>query len=111
MKKVIAKTIKITNNQNLLVWSLLGVLVFLIVSYLFFINNAVMNISMHESNKEAIIVMESELSSLEHKYIELSGKIDMKLARELGFSDARVESFVTRKNSSITLARLSLDEI
>lgn len=112
MNRIISKTKELNEHQGLLVWMLFSVLVFLVFLYLFFINNAVMNISAHENNKEEIIALESELSGLELSYIELSGNLDMLLAKELGFSDiGKNSSFVIRKSSSVTLARKALDEI
>src|SRR3990167_2912775 len=61
-----------------------------------------MTLLAHETENIAknIDILEGELSELEHSYIALSEKIDMKLAYEMGFrEDLRESVHIFRSNS------------
>ncbi len=68
-------------------WGFCGVIILLIVSYLYLINSSVFNIMERREAEEKIGTLGTEVALLESKYIELSSDIDMDLAQQLGFRE------------------------
>ncbi len=93
------KTLKINtkNIEQKLVWGVFGLLVFSAISYVYFVNQTILNIVARENLEADIVVMNSEISELEFEYIAQKNKITLNYAYSLGYEDADNVKFASRK--------------
>ncbi|MEI6190836.1 MAG: hypothetical protein WCP24_00525 [bacterium] len=91
---------RINNSEPLKVWiwSLLGVFVFCLFSYVYLVRGAIVNIVARQTMETNLAVLSSKVSDLETQYIKAKNNVTPELAQSLGFiavSDAN-QKFVTR---------------
>jgi hypothetical protein len=56
-------------------------------SYIYLINDSVINTVAREQNNKAIALISAEIGTMENSYISLRSDINIDLARSLGFDD------------------------
>lgn len=70
---------------------------FLSICYLFLLGDMVWNIVARKNLESHVVALNTEVGSLELEYLALSSKVDLNLAHSLGFNEASVKKFATRK--------------
>lgn len=88
-----------------LFWLFLGAAVLLSFAYLYFVNQAVLNIVSRQASEKAMSALTRELSALESRYVVLQGELTQERAAEFGLVPAQGATFV---DSRTTLRALSL---
>ena len=107
----IRKDKRINNSEPLKVWiwSLLGVFVFCLFSYVYLVRGAIVNIVARQNMETNLAVLSSKVSDLETQYIKAKNDVTPELAQSLGFiavSDAN-QKFVTRNTKASGLSVLT----
>ncbi len=67
--------------------------------YMYFINQTIHNVASRGVFEQELSERTSRIGELEFTYIAQSNKIDLALARDLGFEEANPSAFVSRKQS------------
>jgi len=93
------KTLKINtkNIEQKLIWGVFGLLLFFSISYVYFINQTILNIVARENLEGDIVALNSEISEMEFEYIAQKNKITLSYAYSVGFKDANNVKFASRK--------------
>lgn len=92
-------------NKKQVFWCLVFILALFVASYIYFITQTTLNIVAYKSAEQKIIDINSEISGSEFKYISLKNKINLSLARSLGYIEASNVKFI---NPDATGQALSL---
>jgi len=79
-------------------WIFISVIVVLLGLYGYFVSKPIINVIIREEIEQDLAKAGAHISSLEYDYIEKKNNINLELAYELGFQDARSKIFVTRKS-------------
>lgn len=96
IKKV--KTMAFQNIQPI-VWSLMASVVFLLVFYIYAINQTVRNVAERQTIESELSHLSANIGESEFKYISLKNKIDLELAHSMGFEAVSDTKYVSRKSS------------
>ncbi len=103
--------VDIVNNNNLnerLLHFLLVAFGILALCYVVILGSVVINVVERKTIEAEARNLANEVGDLELQYLALSGKVDLNLARSLGFSEVRKE-FATRKSlGSLNIANNEL---
>lgn len=91
------KVTKIIQNQKILFWSLLLVLMVFVFTYFYLINQTIVNTAERSHAQRAFSALSEEASSLEFQYINLKSGIDMEKAKSFGFNSAE-PYFISRRS-------------
>lgn len=87
-------------KEKIAVW-LLGILIVSsFVLYMFFVNQAVLNVVAREEIENDLAGLNAKVSELEFEYISLKNSITIKYALDRGFEEARDVAFVERDSGS-----------
>lgn len=86
------------HKEKLIVWALFCIIVFSLVSYMFFINMAVLNTVTLEETENSFATRNAEVSELEFSYISLKNSITLQYAYEKGFVEAKEVHFASRQS-------------
>lgn len=100
------KVMKYIRNAQMFWISIAGI-VFAMLTYVIFVNSAVIQTAEREKLQDKIIALKSDISDLENKIITSERKIDINLAYNSGFEEAEDIVFINR--DSVT--QLSLNEL
>lgn len=85
----VTKTLNTIDRLSVtLFWSLLSILIVLVGSYGYVVNQTVWNAFNKDKSEEEIVALNSELGDLEFQYMSLSNNISIEKAYELGFQNA-----------------------
>lgn len=71
--------------------------VVLICSYLYYVNDAVRNVVLREQAEKEITEISSNLGELELAYRNVEGKVTLEYARTAGFVEVETPIFASRK--------------
>ena len=105
MKK---NTAQIHIFEKRIVISLLTLIALLVGMYIFFVSSSIVNALVREEIEQKITATYSHMSDLESKYLAQQNTITLQLAYELGFSDIKNKTFVTR--TSLVGKELTLNQ-
>ncbi len=106
MNKVIATTSKLNNiNKKKILISLVFAITFLSCSYIYLIIQTTINITTYQNMEEEIVNLDSHLGNLEFEYMSLKKTINLKMAQNLGYTEASNINYIDK---SITKGKLSL---
>jgi cell division protein FtsB len=95
---------KINENQILMVRVLLAVVLVLIFSYLYFVNNTAFSAAAYERTSDQIAETKSEIGELELVYIEKTRKINKEMAADFGLVETQeVNAKFARRNTATKL--------
>jgi hypothetical protein len=85
--KVIQNQIdRIEYREKSIFWIFFSVFIFLLVSYGFMVNKTIVNAVSKQQTEKNIIVLNSEVNSIESKYLDLKNDITIDLALSKGFT-------------------------
>ena len=84
------------SKEKMLLASLVGGLIFVLLLYGYFIDQAVSNIALRKEVEREVAMLNTELGSLESTYASLQSRINNNTAEELGFIDSGEVLFVAR---------------
>lgn len=102
------KTLNLINiNSKILFFILIGMIVMLSVSYMFFVSSTVRNVVVRKSLIEQVASLNSTLATLESEYVSSSSLVDMDLAVSLGFREVRNPTFISKKQAVSLSSSLS----
>lgn len=106
INRIKSNNLIINNNdiKNRFISNILYGGAFLCLCYVFLLGNTVWNIIERKKIESDILAIRTEVNTLELKHLELSSKIDINLAHDLGFSETKNKKFATRKSSLGSLA-------
>ena len=93
MKK---KAVHIHIFEKRILVSLIVLIAFLAGMYGFLLSSSVVNVLIREETEQKIMVMYSNMSDIESKYLTQKNHITLSLAYKLGFTDIQNKTFVTR---------------
>ena len=107
----IKKDKRINNNEPLKVWiwSLLGIFVLCLFSYVYLVRGAIVNIVSRQNMETKLVVLDSQVSDLETQYMKAKNNVTPELAQSLGFvaiADSN-QKFVTRETKISGLSVLT----
>ncbi|MFW5853098.1 MAG: hypothetical protein ACOCU8_00475 [Patescibacteria group bacterium] len=101
---------KILKWQKRLFWSVVFVLLVFLGLYLFLLNQSIAYVVDRDQGQLDIARLETEVSVLTERFINLSEQIDMDLAKSLGFENAKDRIiFAERQTSPIAVVSLTTD--
>jgi len=93
------KTLKLNiNNEQMAIFSLMGIVVSLLFAYAYFINASVLYVVERKTAEKESVVVLSRISDMETEYFRISEGISISLAHSLGFQEAEKISFADRKS-------------
>jgi hypothetical protein len=98
MKRKI-RWVSVPSNPSIeknLILSFLVLVIFLAITYGYFVKQTILNVVTREEVEEEMIDLGSAVSQLEVRYIELKNRIDLDFAYSLGYKDASEIKFVSR---------------
>ena len=67
------------------IWSLLGVFVFCLFSYVYLVRGAIVNIVARQAMETNLSALDSRVADLEAQYIKAKNNVTPELAKSLGF--------------------------
>jgi hypothetical protein len=76
---------RIEYREKSIFWIFFSVFIFLLVSYGFMVNKTIVNAVSKQKTEKDIIVLNSEVNSIESKYLDLKNNITIDLALSKGF--------------------------
>ena len=85
------------NLQKRILYVMFWILSILALAYVLFLGNVVWNIVERKSFEKETLTLRSEVLNLEMEYLAISQKVDLNLAKSLGFKEVVKTQFVTRK--------------
>ena len=97
-QKVIAIALQ-KNSSYVLAVFIFGCL----ISYIFFANMAVHTVTRLENTKEDMQSLAIEVSELEGERLTLDNKVNVEMARVLGFVEVQSPTFIVAKNTTLSL--------
>jgi len=109
--KMHGTNVNIMNNDNIkkrvlnIMLLFLGVLAF---CYIFLLGNIVSNIVERRTFEANARTLSNEVMGLELQYLSMSNKIDLTLAKSMGFQEVKAKFAVRRTLGSIKLAKNEL---
>lgn len=78
---------QINNVEQKLFWMLLATVAFLAVSYVYLINNTILNVVARKEAYETINNLDAEIAVLEGKYVAMTNSLTLEKAHSLGLVD------------------------
>ncbi len=96
---------KIEYREKSIFWIFFSVFIFLLVSYGFMVNNTIVNAVAKQKTEKDIVVLNSEVNSIESKYLVLKNNITVDLALSKGFA---VNDNVKYVINSVSESKVSL---
>ena len=101
------RALKIHNLEKKIIISLMFLLVFQALGYVYLINSSIFNVVARKEQEEMIAVTETEITALVSNYLALSENINLDLAYSLGFKDAPKETlFAVIPQSAVAFSSL-----
>lgn len=88
---------KIEKLSRGIFWAMLGIVLLLVVSYMYLVNKTIWNVANREKIHNEIVAYSSKLGEIEFEYIKSKGSITLNSARQLGFTEPEQVSFVTKE--------------
>lgn len=106
------RNVNIVNNNNLqrrILNVILTAFGFLAVCYVVFLGIMVSNVLERKNLESNARILSNEVGEMEVKYLFVSNKIDLNLAKSVGFLEIKEKQFATRKSlGSIKVAKNEL---
>lgn len=90
----------ILKNEKIVFWSLAICVVFTAGFYIYFMNNAILNVVRRSAAEENISALEREAAQLESEYLASSNEITVELAYSLGYKEAN-PTYIAKRSVSI----------
>ena len=87
------------DNRTRVFWFLILVLVFLTFTHVYVVSSTTKNVARRQMLEKEVLNMTVQQSSLEFAYIQLKNEINIELAQEIGFKEAKNPTFVSRATS------------
>lgn len=78
-------------------WIFISIIIVLFGLYGYFVSKSIINVIIREETEQDLARAGAHISSLEYDYIKQKNTINLELAYEMGFRDAKSKKFVTRK--------------
>jgi hypothetical protein len=94
------------NREKTVFWALFGVLVVLLLCYMYFVKTTINNVVMRQNLESEATTLSLDIGNQEFEYITKRNTITLALAYSLGFKDTNEKSYVSR-NPSTEVAYLS----
>ena len=88
------------NREKTIFWTLFGVLLLSVGFYMYFINTTVHNIVIRQDLENEASKLTLTIGSEEFQYITLRNGVTLSLAYSLGFKDASVKTYISRKSDN-----------
>lgn len=88
---------KIEKFSRAVFWTILGLIVFLGLAYMYYINQTIWNVAAREKTINEIASINSQLGEKEFEYMKSKGSVTMEVAKQMGFSQPKRVSFVTKE--------------
>ena len=90
------KTISHYYTPQYAVWILAAIIVAGLVSYVYFVQQAVVNVAERNSAENKVAELQSDIGEMEFRYISLKKDVDLAYARSQGFEESSEARYVTR---------------
>lgn len=94
-------------NNNLITTACLGLLIFGIVAYIYFLSLSVVHVVMRKEATAQIGQLRSDIAYLEASYIEAKHQISARVASLDGFSQNQKKVFISKGEQSLVLRNAS----
>jgi hypothetical protein len=94
-------------NNHLITSLCVGLLVFGIIAYMYFLSLSVVHVVMRKEATSRIGQMRSDIAALEASYIEARLQISSKVASLEGFSQNQEKIFINKEEQSLVLRSTS----
>ena len=91
------KAIAVNNTKQKLFYILFSLFLLLSILYIYFVGKTIFNIIERKTAENDVRILTSYIGGLELEYLSLNNKIDLELARQLGFYEPPTISFALRK--------------
>lgn len=91
-------------QETAAVWWLLGMLIVLILGYLYFVNDAVRNVVSREKVEREIAMIGSRLAEIEFEYVTRGEALTMEYAISRGYLEVGEPIFISRETSAPVLS-------
>lgn len=88
------------HKEKIAVWALGLMIASSFVLYMFFVNQAVLNVVAREEIENDLASLNAKVSELEFEYISLKNSITIKYAYDRGFKDVTDIAFAERSSGS-----------
>lgn len=85
------------NTEKNIFWTLVGVLFFCAVFYMYSINVTIRNVVARESLENKVAELTLAIGNKEFQYISLRNTITLPLAYSLGFKDVKEKTYISAK--------------
>lgn len=94
-----------TEQPKIFFWSIVVLIFIGLFSYGYLVRASIVNIVERQSSEKELIDLSSRVLNLESEYIKVKNTVTLDTARDLGFTSAASQKFVTKsKNSSASLS-------
>ncbi|MFA6340826.1 MAG: hypothetical protein WCX27_01100 [Candidatus Paceibacterota bacterium] len=114
MKRVIKSQIarvecRVEHRERMIFWILFGMFASLILYYGFLVNSTIMNAVHRQKMEKSITTLNSEVNTMESKYLNLKNSITMDLATSKGFIAIKRDNFamVTPASTNLSMSLVS----
>ena len=85
------------NREKAVFWTLLGVLLFSLGFYMYFIRATIHNVVVRQNLEGQLSKLTLAIGSQEFEYITKRNAVTLELAYSLGFKDAQVKSYISQQ--------------
>ena len=91
-------------RERLALIFMVSVVGILVVAYVYFLNITIAHGISVEKNSKELGMLSATVSELESEYFEVKNVVTLALAKDLGFSDAGSQLYISRKGEVLTLS-------
>lgn len=85
------------NKEKTIFWTLVGVLFFSLIFYMYFINTTIHNVVARQNLENEASSLTLAIGSKEFEYISKRNAITLAVAYSMGFRDTSVKSYISTK--------------
>jgi len=96
-------------REKKIFWALFSMFVFFVMSYGFLLNSAMMNAVSKQSMEKEMVVLGSDVNSLEFQYLNIKNGITMTMAQAKGFVTVSSDKFAVIDSNQKSIS-LSINE-
>lgn len=89
------------NREKAIFWSVMGTLLLSFGFYIYFINATIHNTIARQNFEAEISSLILKVGSKEFEYISKRNNVTLALAHSMGFKEAKVTAYISRKPSSV----------
>ena len=85
------------NTEKNIFWTLIGILFFCAIFYMYSINVTIRNVVARQNFENKVVDLSLSVGNDEFQYITLRNGVTLQLAYSLGFKDVKEKTYVSKK--------------